>query len=185
MKQQDAFNCGIYATIYCIYRLHGLELPQNIYPSSWRRLFAGVLAASNDVELSTTGQRRTLKDSAEDIATFFHRIKNGQVQAESEQILQILAILENKKAQLVSSRTALEEEEQLFFQRLKEEGVLMSNERFHIGPNKAETAIDKVVAMIQEDYHQADAESKAEQDLALDTERYWQERRAGGGSQLR
>lgn len=79
------------------------------------------------------------------------------------------------------SRTALEEEEKLLFQRLGERGLLTDNPRFSIGPNKAETAINKAVAMIRENHHQANANSNKEQESALDTERYWQDRRADRG----
>ncbi|GAB1739944.1 hypothetical protein NU219Hw_g4874t1 [Hortaea werneckii] len=175
LQQQDLSNCGVYATVYCIYRLHGLELPQDIYPSSWRRAFVGVLAASNDVELPTIRRRRTLKDFAEDLATFLEKMKNDQPQAESEQLLKICTLLENTMEQLALTRTALEKEEESLYQRLKKNDLLTTSTRFSIGPSKAETAINKVVAMIREDYHQADAELKAKQDLALDMERIYQE----------
>ncbi|RMY50935.1 hypothetical protein D0863_14735 [Hortaea werneckii] len=160
--------------------LHELELPQDIYLSSWRRALAGVLAAWNDMKLATIGQRRTRNDRDEDIATFFHKFKNGQLQAESIQLMQILVILTNARGQLALRRTALKKEEERLYQRFKDEGVLKPDEKSRIRPSKAETAIDKVVTMIQEDYYQANTQSKADEDLAHATIRFWQTQKDTG-----
>ncbi|KAI7490416.1 hypothetical protein KC351_g650 [Hortaea werneckii] len=111
LRQRDASNCGVYATVYCIYRLHGLELPQNIYPSSWRRAFAGILAAPNSEE-----RRRHL-------------------------------------------------------QRLKTHGLYESDAGSGIQPSRAETAIHKVIVMIREYHHQAEAKSRPMHNHALSMER--------------
>ncbi|RMZ14026.1 hypothetical protein D0860_02278 [Hortaea werneckii] len=172
LRQRDASNCGVYATVYCIYRLHGLELPQNIYLSSWRRAFAGILAAPNSVRFSTLCQKSGLTYvPPKKLVTFLQDIEDGKSQAESKQLLQILVLLEKTSRQLVANRTALQEERRRHMQRLKTHGLYEPDAGSGIQPSRAETAIHKVIAMIREDHHQAEAKSRPTENHALDMER--------------
>ncbi|RMZ09058.1 hypothetical protein D0864_01586 [Hortaea werneckii] len=182
LQQRDASNCGVYAMVYCIYRLHGLELPQNICPSSWRRAFAGVLAAPNSVKFSRPCQESSLTYvPPRDLATFCKDVKDGKRQAESEQLLQILTLLEETSRQLVANRTALEEADRRHLQRLETHGLRKWDARPGFWPSKAETIINKVLPMIREDYRQADAELKWEQEAANDLGKSYQKKVAGRG----
>lgn len=119
-----------------------------------------------------------------DLAAFCKDVKDGKPQAESEQLLQVLTLLEETSRQLVANRTALEEEDRRHLQRLKIHGLRKRDARPGFWPSQAETAIDKVIAVIREDHHQAEAKSRPMQDHALSMSRQHEGYLANGIPQL-